>query len=108
MFTRFILQLQLHRQLRLRRQLTTLERRLDLKNRFPEHGRQIIGDIEILRFDADGGVDLKAFMLDHAGKPRTQKFFTLMPDAVKIASAAPAYIKPRIEKVKVSELQLSR
>jgi hypothetical protein len=102
------LRVQLARSLRLRRRLTRLDEKLALKQRFPEHGRYRFGDIEVLRFDADGGVDLSRFMAEHIAERRTQKYFTMMPDPRKIAHAAPEYIKPRIEKVKVAEVRLSR
>jgi hypothetical protein len=112
MFHQFLEQLtlrvQLARSLRLRRRLTKLDEQLSLKQRFPEHGRYRIGDIEVLRFDADGGVDLRRFMAEHVGQRRTQKYFTMMPDPAKISHAAPQYVKPRVEKVKVAEVRLSR
>lgn len=104
----FLLRIRIARTLRLRRRLTLLDEKMSLKERFPQHGHTILGRYDINRYDSDGGVDLKRFMADHAGKKRTQKFFTMMPDPTKIASHAPGYIKPRVEKVVVKEVRLAK
>lgn len=82
----FILRFQLKRALRLKAKLSEIEKRADLKTRFPEHQRYDLGGVVIVRFDADTGYDTARFLKDH-------------PE-VKTMLHTPAYKKPgRTERV---------